>query len=380
MGLEKEREAIDEIDSQLTQLFVRRMEIARRIGDYKLAHNLPVLDRSREREVLARAAQQAGDELGDYTKVLYATMMDLSRSYQNSRLSEESPVCSHIRQALEQGERAFPQGATVACQGVEGAYSQQACDKLFSRPSILYFRTFEGVFQAVDRGLCRYGILPIENSTAGSVNGVYDLMRRYRFHIVRGVRLRVEHTLLAKSGTALEDVTEIFSHEQGIQQCSAFLKDHPGIRATVCENTAVAARMVAESSRKDVAAISSRDCAALYGLTVLTDQVQNSPNNHTRFICISKELEIYPGAGKTSLMLELPHRPGSLYGVLARMAALDLNLTKLESRPIPGKDFEFMFYFDLEASVHDPRTLALIGQLERDVEQFTYLGSYSEIV
>ena len=379
MELEREREAINEIDNQLSELFVRRMEAAARIGEYKEAHGLPVLDKTREREVLARMAEAAGPQLGDYAKVLYSTIMDLSRSYQNSRRGGDTAIGSQIRAALEKGEAQFPAGATVACQGVEGAYSQQACDKLFSRANILYFRTFEGVFQAVDQGLCRYGILPIENSTAGSVNGVYDLMRRYRFYIVRGVKLRVEHTLLAPAGVRFQDVTEIFSHEQGIQQCSAFFKEHPDIKATVCENTAVAARMVAQSGRDDVAAISSRACAQLYGLSVLSDKVQNSENNHTRFICISKELEIYPGAGKTSLMLELPHRPGTLYGVIARIAAQDMNLTKLESRPIPGKDFEFMFYFDIEASAHDPRTLSLIGQLERDLEQFTYLGSYTEL-
>lgn len=379
MELEREREAINEIDGQLAELFARRMEAAARIGEYKEAKGLPVLDKAREREVLARMAETAGPELGDYAKVLYSTIMDLSRSYQNSRRAGESPICGEIRRTLEQGDQQFPAGATVACQGVEGAYSQQACDKLFSRPNILYFRTFEGVFQAVDQGLCRYGILPIENSTAGSIGSVYDLMRRYRFYIVRGVKLRVEHTLLAKSGARLGDITEIFSHDQGIQQCSAFFKEHPEIKATVCENTAVAARMVAQSGRDDVAAISSRECAQLYGLSILTDKIQNSENNHTRFICISKSLEIYPGAGKTSLMLELPHRPGALYGVIARIAALDMNLTKLESRPIPGKDFEFMFYFDIDASVHDPRTLSLIGQLQRDLEQFTYLGSYSEL-
>lgn len=379
MELEREREAINEIDGQLAELFARRMEAAARIGEYKEAKGLPVLDKAREREVLARMAEAAGPELGDYAKVLYSTIMDLSRSYQNSRRAGESPICGEIRRTLEQGDQQFPAGATVACQGVEGAYSQQACDKLFSRPNILYFRTFEGVFQAVDQGLCRYGILPMENSTAGSIGSVYDLMRRYRFYIVRGVKLRVEHTLLAKSGARLGDITEIFSHGQGIQQCSAFFKEHPEIKATVCENTAVAARMVAQSGRDDVAAISSRECAQLYGLSILTDKIQNSENNHTRFICISKSLEIYPGAGKTSLMLELPHCPGALYGVIARIAALDMNLTKLESRPIPGKDFEFMFYFDIDASVHDPRTLSLIGQLQRDLEQFTYLGSYSEL-
>lgn len=377
--LEQAREHINQIDKQLVELFVQRMENALRIGLYKEAHGLPILDKTREREVLAQVAAATGPKLESYGKVLYSVLMDLSRSYQNSHRKGESSLCGEIRAAITTGEEQFPSGGNVACQGVEGAYSQQACDKLFSCANILYFRTFEGVFQAVDQGLCRYGILPVENSTAGSIGDVYDLMRRYQFFIVRGIKLRIDHTLLAKPNTKLSQITEIFSHDQGLQQCSAFIKEHPDLKATMCENTAIAARTVAQSHREDVAAISSRECAQLYGLSILSDKIQNSENNYTRFICISKKLEIYLGASKTSLMLELPHRPGALYSVIAHIASLNLNLTKLESRPIPGKDFEFMFYFDLEAPAQDPRTLALIDQLERDLDQFTYLGSYSEL-
>ena len=379
MELNEAREKINEIDEQLVKLFSSRMELSSKIAEYKAEKNLPILDRTREREVLNRVADLSGPELENYSKVLFSTLFDLSRSYQNRLTKSESPLGAQIQEALENTPKQFPTKVVAACQGVEGAYSQQACDKIFSLPNIMYFRTFEGVFQAVEKGLCQYGILPIENSTAGSVNAVYDLMSRYHFYIARSIRLRIEHSLLARTAVPLSKIKEVVSHEQAISQCSAFLKNHPEIKVTVVENTAAAAKMVAESDRDDLAAISSRSCAELYGLSTLSDTVQNSENNFTRFICISKKLEIYPGAGKTSLMLTVPHRPGSLYGVIARIAALGMNLTKLESRPIPGKDFEFMFYFDLDASIYDPEVVRLICELDSDLDEFAYLGSYSEL-
>ena len=179
----------------------------------------------------------------------------------------------------------------------------------------MYFKNFEGIFTAIEQGLCQYGILPIENSTAGSVNKVYDLMIKHHFSIVRTFRMKVDHNLLAKSGTKLADIKEVYSHEQAINQCSAFLSTLSGIKIIPVENTAIAAQMVAQSDRNDVAALSSRACAELYNLINIAPSVQDKGNNHTRFICISRDLEIYPGADKTSIMMVLPHRPGSLYRV-----------------------------------------------------------------
>ena len=244
----------------------------------------------------------------------------------------------------------------------------------------MYFKNFEGVFQAIDQGMCQYGILPIENSTAGSVNKVYDLMIQHNFSIVRTFRLKVDHNLLVKPGTKLEDIREIYSHEQAIHQCSAMLQELKGITVIPVSNTAVAAQMVAQSQRSDVAAISSRTCAELYGLSVLKSSIQDNGNNHTRFICISKNLEIYPGADRTSIMMILNHKPGALYRVLARIYTLGINVTKLESRPLPDREFEFMFYFDLETSVYSEEFIQLICELDDLCEEFKYLGSYSEVV
>ena len=380
MDLNDYRKQIDDIDRQLLALFGQRMEVAAAIAAYKKEHDLPVLDGKREREKLLDVAAKTPDDLKDYAVSLYSLLFELSRSHQTRMLGTNTALTEQIARAIENTPKLFPGSAAVACQGVEGAYSQLACDRLFKLPNVFYFSNFEAVFSAIEKGLCQYGVIPVENSTAGSVNAVYDLMMRHDFRIVRSLRLKVDHNLLANPGAKLSDIREICSHEQAIAQCSAFLQEHPEITVVRCENTAAAAKRVAQSGRKDVAALSSRSCAELYGLTCLASNVQDQGNNFTRFICISKNLEIYPGADRTSLMMVLPHRPGSLYKVLSRFYALGINLNKLESRPMPERNFEFMFYFDLETSVYSPQFLQLMGEMPTLCEEFTYLGSYGEVV
>lgn len=380
MQIKEAREEIDKIDDQIASLFQQRMAYSREIGIYKGENNIPTVNRTRERDIINRVAAEVPSEIAGYSKTLFNMIFDLSRAYQNRFISAGTDLEQKIIDALENTPKIFPSTATVACQGAEGAYSQIACDKIFSIADIMYFQEFEGVFQGVEKGLCRYGILPIENSTAGSVNEVYDLMKKYKFHIVKSLRLKVDHALLAKKGVEIKDIKEVISHEQAISQCGNILKSLPGVKITLCENTATAAKMVAENPRNDVAAISSAYCGDLYNLKVLAENIQDSGSNYTRFICIAKDLEIYPGADKISLMLSIPHVSGSLYRVITRFSALGLNLTKLESRPIPGKDFEFMFYFDIEASCYSEDVLKLLSQLEAELPQFSYLGSYSEII
>ena len=380
MDLSQLRGKIDAIDQELVKLFCARMSISAQVADYKKANNLPIHHHGREREILQEVAKQAGPELENYTRGLYSMLFELSRSYQSKRNDEPSPLYRHITESIESTPHLFPQNPIVACQGVEGAYSQIACEKIFKSPFIMYFKNFEGVFNAIDQGLCQYGILPIENSTAGSVNKVYDLMFRHNFSIVRTFRLKVDHNLLTIKGATLDGIREIYSHEQAIHQCAGFLQTLKGVTVIPVANTAVAAEMVSKSGRTDVAALSSRSCAALYNLVCLKSSIQDAGNNHTRFICIAKNLEIYPGADKTSIMMVLPHRPGSLYKVLARLYVLGINVTKLESRPIPDRDFEFMFYFDLETSIYSEEFIQLMCELDELCEEFRYLGSYSEVV
>ena len=380
MDISELRGQIDEIDDQLVKLFVRRMEVSSHIADYKKENGMPIFVPAREREKLQAVADAAGPDMANYTRVLYSMLFELSRSHQSKCSGAVSPLYSHITQAIDNTPKLFPQAPMVACQGVEGAYSQIACEKMFKRPYIMYFKNFEGVFSAIEKGLCQYGILPLENSTAGSVKKVYDLMIQHNFSIVRAFRLKVDHNLLVKPGTKLSDIKEIYSHEQAISQCSEFLHGLEGVTVTPVSNTAVAAEMVAKSGRSDVAALSSRSCAELYGLECLASSIQDKDNNHTRFICISKNLEVYPGSDKTSIMMVLPHRPGSLYKFLARLYVLGINVTKLESRPIPNRDFEFMFYFDLETSIYSEEFVQLMCELDDLCEEFKYLGSYREVI
>lgn len=378
--LEQLRGQIDLIDDKMIALFKERMQVSEKIAMFKKEHDMPTLAPGRERALLARVAEEAGEEFADYTESLFRTIMAASRSYQNVRAGKKSQVYESVKDALENTPQLFPQRARVACQGIEGAYSQIACDSIFKSPSIMYFKSFDNVFKAVESGMCQYGILPIENSTAGSVNTIYDLMLRHNFSIVRSARLKVSHNLLAKYGTKLSDVKEIFSHEQAINQCAAFLAGMKGVKVTVVENTAVAAKMVAESEDPGVAALSSRFCAEHYGLQTLQANVQDQDNNYTRFICISKKPEIYPGADRTSFMMIISHKPGSLYNVLSKFYALGINLRKLESRPLPDREFEFMFYFDIESSVYAPEMEKLFLDLESESEEFRYLGTYNEVI
>ena len=374
------RGEIDKIDDELVKLFSQRMEVSARIADFKKENNLPILVPAREREKLKDVAEKAGPEMANYTRVLYSMLFELSRSYQGKRNEQLSPLYKRITQAIDSTPNLFPQDPMVACQGVEGAYAQIACEKIFKDPFIMYFKNFEAVFNAIEQGLCQYGILPLENSTAGSVNKVYDLMINHNFSIVRTFRLKIDHNLLALPGAKLSDIKEIYSHEQAIGQCAGFLNTLPGVKVIPVENTAVAASMVAKSGRTDVAALSSRACEELYGLICLAANIQDKGNNRTRFICISKNLEIYPGSDKTSIMMILNHKPGALYKVLARMYTLGINVTKLESRPLPDRDFEFMFYFDLETSIYSEEFVQLMCELDDLCEEFKYLGSYSEVV
>ncbi len=381
MELKDLREQIDRTDRELVPLFLERMNLSAEVAEYKRQHHLPVLDASRERALLEKISELSGEEFEEYSRTLYATILDLSRSYQYHKLGEDSPLYREIADAIENTPKIFPDRAMVACQGVEGAYSQIAAEKLFKAPNIMFFSNWEKVFSAIEAGLCRYAVIPIENSTAGSVKKVYDLMIDRKFRIVRTVRIKIDHNLLAKPGVKLSEIREVYSHEQAISQSSAFLASlGPDVKITRVENTAKAAQMVAESDRRDVASLSSRSCASQYGLSILASAVQDNGNNHTRFICITNKTEIYPGADRTSLMVVTPHKPGALYRMLSRFNALGINLLKLESRPIPDRDFEFMFYFDLEASVYSEKLAQLLSELEHECDEFSYLGSYSEVI
>ena len=374
------RGEIDKIDEQLVALFLKRLEIVGQVAASKRERGAPVSDPAREREILSRVTQEVGPEFENGARLFFSTLFSISKARQRAMLHGDSPLVAEVRAAQAEYDRKFPSRAMVACAGTEGSYAQQATSLMFPVPTIIYFNDFERVFEAVEKGLCPYGILPIENSAAGSVVSVYDLMLKHSFHIVRALRLKIDHVLLAPAGVKLEDVREVVSHPHALAQCKDFFQKNPQVRQTAGLNTALAAKEVAASGRRDLAVIASRACAELYGLSVVAEGVQDAAFNYTRFICISKNLEIYPDANKFSIMLSLPHRPGALNGIISKFAAIDVNLTKLESRPIPGMDFEFRFTFEFDAVPSDANVLCLLAELAMDpeIEHFDFLGAYAE--
>ena len=366
---------IEEIDREIAKLVEERLEASQRADEGLPASEIAQKCRRYERSFM-NGLEQDYKDISGYERVLFQALFNMSHSYKNTQYGTKTELADKIKEAIEKTPKLFPTSGTIACQGIEGAYSQIATDKIFAHANIMYFKTFDGVFQAVESGLCEYGMLPIENSSYGSVTQVYDLMAGHRFHIAKDYKLKINHQLLVKPGTKLTDVKEVYSHSQAIGQCSRFLKEHPEIKINVVENTAVAARMVADSERNDVAAISSSDCRELYGLSSIPGNIMNTDHNYTRFICITKDLRIYPGASKTSIMMALGHKPGALADTLAKFSSLGLNLTKIESRPIAGSDFEFMFYLDFEASVYSEEVVKLLCQLDAEPSDFAYLGTY----
>ena len=371
---------MDAIDEQIVSLLDQRLTLAREQEKLKRENRVLTPDNGRERELIAKVTEMAGPETKYCAQSVFHAISAAERSQRNAMESGEDSLMDSIHKALAETPDLFPPEAIVACQGTEGAYSQITCDRMFKTPSIMFFESFSHVFRAVEAGMCQYGILPIENSTAGSVNAVYDQMLKHNFYIVKSDRLKINHFLLANPGASLDGIREIISHQQAISQCGNFLSTLKNVDVHPVANTAIAARTVAESGRTDIAAICSASCGEDYGMKVLKENIQDSNGNYTRFICISKNQEIYPGADRISLIIKVPHKPGALYNVLAKFYALGVNIRKLESRPVPDTDFEFEFYFDVESPVYAPETDRLIRDLEKGPETIRYLGSYNEIL
>ena len=381
MELEQIRTEIDKVDDKIADLYQERMDLIKQVVEAKKQSGKSTLDPDRERNILLRVADRVSEDNQVYLKRVFETLFETSKAYQTVSGEHVSEISEKIKKALDMGELELPVRAKVACQGVSGAYSGIAADRLFELADISYFKNFEGVFQAVEKGFCKYGVLPIENSYAGSVNQVYDLMKEHKFYIVKSVRLSVSHNLVANKDAKLSDIKEILSHEQALNQCKHYLEKFKDVKITHCANTAVAEKMLAESGRKDLATISSRECAEIYGLKLLETNVQDTDNNYTRFILIAKNMEFYKDAQKISIMTTLPQNsPGSLNKLLSKFSNVGINLTKLESRPIVGSSFEFVFYFDFECDIREKAVQNLIAELDNSTEQFTFLGAYKEIV
>lgn len=366
--LQRERQEIDRIDRELLPLFLERMGCSQRVAQLKRQVGAPVFQPQREQEILDRVSRQAG-ELGPSAAMLYRSIMSISRARQHGLTTEDCPIRELERSACR--NLPSPLGRVV-CQGVRGAYSHQAARALFGETELDFVPEFSEVFREVSQGAL--GVVPVENSAAGSVTAVYDLILKYRFFIVGAVDVRVEHCLAA---AAEGPVTRVISHPQALAQCSEMIASE-GLSVEEFSNTAAAAQAVAQRQEPGLGAICSQDAARQYGLVILKQGVQNVRNNTTRFVAVSREAVLPETANKISLCFSLPHTTGSLYSILERFAAAGLNLTKIESRPIPGRDFEYDFYLDFTGSIHAPATLDLICALHAELPRFSFLGNYSE--
>lgn len=283
-----------------------------------------------------------------------------------------------IEHIVRSNETDLSAPAQVACQGVAGAFSHRACLDVFDAPDIAFYPHFEDVFKAVSSGERHYGVIPIENTLAGSVTDNYDLMLQYHLYIVGTVKVKIEHSLLVLPGADPEGLREVYSHEQALHQCSDFFKAHPQLCAHPYSNTAASAKFVAEQGDPTLAAIGSRECAQMYGLHIQHEAIQNRRDNFTRFVVLAKQPVEHPGCDRISLIVRVKHQAGALYAALSRFADQKINLLKLESRPIPDSPFEFMFYWDFSGNLLEPQVQTALTNLKHDIEYLQFLGNYPE--
>lgn len=378
MELKEIRKEIDAVDDQILALFLKRMELVGEVSEAKKHEHTPVYDPSRERRILEKVHKAAGPKQEKAAHQLFQTMMELSRAQQSACLNHSSELSDTLNKMCDEEQKLFPATGRIACSGIEGSHAQSAAEHLFPRGDLMHVDGFSAVFRAVKAGLCQYGVVPIENSNSGSVRAVYEFLREEKAYIARSIRLSVRQMLLARPGTALSDIHTVYSHEQALNQCSEFIAGMGNVDIVPCTSTAHAAKRASESKDPGVAAIASEVCAKLYGLRVLHDAIQNHDNNETRFLCIAKEPVLFAGANRISLMLSCANRPGALYEMIAKISATGVNMCKLESAPISGSNFTYRFFMDLEASLHQEGVKALLNDLQRSSETFTFLGNYTE--
>ncbi len=373
-NLSEIRSDIDKIDSEIIELFKKRMDCAKEVGIYKKSQNTPVLNQDRENDILD-AVEKKGGEYGAHARLLYSNIMELSRALQHNIVGSGKGLKTIIANAEEQ----FPsENIKVGYQVIKGANGHEATLRLFPNGTAVNYKTFSDVFSAVDSGEINYGVLPVENSTAGSVSTVYDLILRHRFYIVGALDLPIDYCLAGLNQSEFSDIEKVWSHPQSLSQCANYIAKN-NFDSSPCSNTAIAARDTATEKRLNVAAICSYKAAEEYGLKILDNHIQDNDVNTTRFIVISKKLYIPENANKISLCFSLPHVTGSLYSLLCRFNSLGLNLTKIESRPRQDKGFEYLFYLDFSGNVHSEDVIALISQLSEEMPEFSFLGNYCEM-
>ena len=373
MDLTSVRDEIDAVDEQIVALFKKRMDLSVKVAENKIKTGSPVLNAKREEEVLSKI-EKLGGEYGHYARLLYGNVMELSRDLQYTIINGDNS----LRNVIKNAERHFCTDSPdlkVACLGGEGSNSHIAAMKIFPNAEVALQKNFDKVFEKVENNICDFGVLPVENSSAGSVSRVYDLILKYRYYIVGEIELPIEHCLCGIPQTDISNIEHVLSHEQGLAQCSLFLSEN-GYTTQKVPSTSVAAKTVAAEKRINWGAICTKESADSYGLKVLDKNIQNNDDNCTRFIVISKKAIITETADKVSLCFSLPNRPGSLYTVLCRFSSQGFDLTKIESRPLPHSQFDYLFYLDFVGNLHDEENSRMICSLAEELPEFSFLGNY----
>ena len=370
---------IDEIDHQIVHLFERRMAVTRAVGEYKQTIGMPVLDPAREREVIGKKLEAlTNKDLQSDVVLLYETIMGISRRQQRNLVAEgqENAPFSKIMGDIASAREPIP-NPRVVYQGEPGAYSEMAAIDFFG-PEVgaVGLVQFEDVFLALKNGEADYGVLPIENNSTGAIRQIYDLLTHYDCFMVGETTVAIRHCLMALPGTKLEDIQTVYSHEQGLFQCEAFLNRHSW-RQVPQADTAGSANMVSTSGDPTKAAICSRRAAELYGLEILAEAINSNANNTTRFVVVSPRMELRDGRDKVSTCFCVPHQSGSLHEILTIFAVHGLNMVRLESRPIQEKSWEYMFFLEYTGNVTAEGMEGVFRELTQSTEQFRVLGNFA---
>lgn len=375
MDLLELRGKLDGIDEQIVKLYEERMEICSQVADYKIKTGKKVLDREREEEKLRKVCALTHNELNAHgVQELFEQIMSASRKLQYSKLAEQG---AGGKLPFIGVDKLDTESARVVFQGAEGAYSQMAMLQYFgSSVNSFHVDTFRDAMGAIEEGSADYAVLPIENSTAGIVNEIYDLLVEYENYIVGEQIIKIEHCLMGLPGSDMAQIKTVYSHPQSLMQSARYLNAHDNWRQISMQNNAFAARKVSEDKDFSQAAIASEQAAKIYGLDILERGVNQSDTNSTRFIIVTNQKIFLKDAGKVSLCLEVAHESGSLYHMLSHIIYNNLNMTKIESRPIEGRNWEYRFFIDFEGNLADTAVKNALRGLREEARMMKILGNY----
>lgn len=374
--LDEYRNEIDEIDNGLVELFCKRMQVSEKISAYKKENGLPTYAPGRERALLARVSDMAGEECGGYTEALYKTILAASRSYQNAKAKSASRLFEAIRKAVEKTPRLFPQRAAVACCAQEGSTEQLVCETLVKNPSPMFFDTVEHTLRAVQSGMCALGVMRIENADAGIHAGIVRRLTEHGLYIVRSVKTERRCVLAAQYGTKNEDIRRIYTDAESAGACSDFLSGVKNAETVITGSDAESARRAFEDPAS--AAIAGGYTCEHFGLDIRRQSVQDR-DAYERYVCFAKSFDIYPGADRVLFSFTLQNTAGVLYALLAKFSASGVNVRQIRSAPLPGREFELRVMMEADISVYAPELETLLRDLETECGDLHCLGVFSEV-